>query len=194
MSVQALPVASRSCRMTPRRSPRRATFACRQRASRSSTRPESCLVWTRRRLGSRLRTVEEGFVRQDRLESWPGRAYPLGATFDGVGTNFAVYSEVGTEVRLCLFDESGQERVVPLIERNAFVWHAYLPGVLPGQRYGYRVAGPYDLDRGLRFNAAKLLLDPYAYAVEGEVEWNDAVFAHAHDDPDGPPNEQDSAP
>jgi isoamylase len=152
------------------------------------------LVWTRRRLGSRLRTVEEGFVRQDRLESWPGRAYPLGATFDGVGTNFAVYSEVGTEVRLCLFDESGRERVVPLIERNAFVWHAYLPGVLPGQRYGYRVAGPYDLDRGLRSNASKLLLDPYAYAVEGEVEWNEAVFAHAHDDPDGPPNEQDSAP
>ena len=132
-------------------------------------------------------------MRQEQIESWPGRAHPLGATFDGVGTNFAVYSEVGTEVLLCLFEEDGRERVVPLIERNAFVWHAYLPGVLPGQRYGYRVVGAYDLDRGLRGNSSKLLLDPYAYAVEGEVQWNEALFGHAYDDPEGPPNEHDSA-
>ena len=130
----------------------------------------------------------------DEVESWPGRAYPLGATFDGVGTNFAVYSEVGTEVVLCLFDEGDKERRIPLIERNAFVWHAYLPGVLPGQRYGYRVAGPYDPERGLRCNASELLLDPYAHAVEGEVVWNEALYSHGQDDPDGPPNDHDSAP
>ena len=131
---------------------------------------------------------------QNQMESWPGRAYPLGATFDGVGTNFAVYTELGTEVKLCLFDDQQREQVVPMIERNAFVWHAYLPGVLPGQRYGYRVVGPNDLEHGLRCSSSKLLLDPYAHAIEGEVEWNDALFGYNHDDPEGPPNEEDSAP
>jgi isoamylase len=133
-------------------------------------------------------------VPQNQLESWPGRAYPLGATFDGVGTNFAVYSGLGVEVQLCLFDEQLQEQAVPMIERNAFVWHAYLPGVLPGQRYGYRVVGPHDADQGLRCHSSKLLLDPYADAIEGEVVWNEALFGYNHGDPDGPPNEQDSAP
>ena len=128
------------------------------------------------------------------LESWPGRAYPLGATFDGVGTNFAVYSGLGSEVQLCLFDDQQREQAVPMIERNAFVWHAYLPGVLPGQRYGYRVVGPSDFEQGLRCHSSKLLLDPYAYAIEGEVEWNEALFGYNHDDPEGPPNEADSAP
>ncbi|MEO5840368.1 MAG: glycogen debranching protein GlgX [Acidimicrobiales bacterium] len=128
------------------------------------------------------------------MESWPGRAYPLGATFDGVGTNFAVYSELGSEVQLCLFDEEQREQAVPMIERNAFVWHTYLPGVLPGQRYGYRVVGPTDLGHGLRCNSSKLLLDPYAHAIEGEVQWNEALFGYNYDDPEGAPNEQDSAP
>jgi glycogen operon protein len=118
----------------------------------------------------------------------------LGATFDGIGTNFAVYSELGTEVQLCLFDEQKREQTVPMIERNAFVWHAYLPGVLPGQRYGYRVVGPHDVEHGMRCHSSKLLLDPYAYAIEGEVEWNEALFDYSHDDPEGPPNEEDSAP
>ncbi|HCB05344.1 MAG TPA: glycogen debranching enzyme, partial [Nocardioides bacterium] len=92
------------------------------------------------------------------MEVWPGRAYPLGATFDGSGTNFAIFSEVAERIELCLFDEAGVESRVELTEVDAYVWHGYLPRIQPGQRYGYRVHGPWDPARGLRCNPAKLLL------------------------------------
>ena len=103
------------------------------------------------------------------IEVWPGRGYPLGATFDGNGTNFALFSEVAEQIELCLFDEQGAQTALPLEEVDAFSWHAYLPNVGPGQRYGYRVHGPYAPDRGVRCNPSKLLLDPYARAIEGQV-------------------------
>src|ERR1700755_3297680 len=109
---------------------------------------------------------------------WPGNSYPLGATFDGVGTNFALFSEVAEQVELCLFDEAGAETRVPLHEVDGFVWHGYLPGIGPGQRYGYRVHARYDPAAGQRCNPAKLLLDPYAKAVEGSVRWDPAGFAY----------------
>jgi isoamylase len=123
---------------------------------------------------------------------WPGGSYPLGATYDGVGTNFALFSEVAERVELCLFDEDGTETRVPLHEVDGFVWHGYLPGIGPGQRYGYRVHGPYDPGRGQRCNPAKLLLDPYAKAIEGGVRWDQAVFAYPFGQPDER-NDTDSA-
>src|SRR5512142_2619955 len=125
---------------------------------------------------------------------WPGEPYPLGATYDGAGTNFALFSEVAERVELCLFDESGTETRVDLPESTGFVWHGYLPAVSPGLRYGYRVHGPWDPGNGLRCNPAKLLLDPYAKAIEGELRWDEAVFGHRWDDPEGSRNEDDSAP
>jgi len=122
----------------------------------------------------------------------PGQAYPLGATFDGIGTNFAVFSEIAQCVELCLF-EDGQEARIELPEVSAFCWHGYLPDVGPGTRYGYRVYGPWVPDEGLRCNPAKLLLDPYAKAIEGEVDWQRAVFPYrlrAEDEADS----ADSAP
>jgi glycogen operon protein len=104
-------------------------------------------------------------------EVWPGRPFPLGATCDGAGTNFALFSEHADRVELCLFDEDGQERRIELTARRALNWHCYLPGVGPGQRYGYRVHGPYAPHEGDRFNAAKLLIDPYAKAIDGVVDW-----------------------
>ena len=124
---------------------------------------------------------------------WPGEPYPLGATFDGVGTRFSVVSSVADGVELCLFDDEGTERRVELVERSGDVWHAELPDVQPGQRYGFRVHGPWDPAAGLRCNPAKLLLDPYARAIEGEVAWDEAVFGHRWDDPDAI-NDTDSAP
>ena len=124
---------------------------------------------------------------------WPGEAYPLGATYDGVGTNFALFSEVAERVELCLFDDAGTETRVPLPEVDAFVWHGYLPNIGPGQRYGFRVHGPYQPANGLRCNPAKLLLDPYAKAVDAQVDWDQACFDHPPDDPDKP-NDLDSAP
>jgi isoamylase len=103
------------------------------------------------------------------MQMWPGDAYPLGATYDGTGTNFAVFSEVADRVMLCLFDQAGCERQVELPEVDGFVWHGYLPGIGPGQRYAYRVHGPHDPPAGLRCNPAKLLLDPYAKAIDGPV-------------------------
>ena len=126
------------------------------------------------------------------MDVWPGTAYPLGATYDGTGTNFSLFSEVAERVDLCLIDEAGGERRVELEEVTALCWHAYLPGVEPGQRYGFRVHGEWRPDRGLRANPKKLLLDPYAKAVCGGLTWNDSVFAHQVDDPDGPPSELDS--
>jgi isoamylase len=124
---------------------------------------------------------------------WPGGAYPLGATFDGAGTNFAVFSEAAEQVDLCLLGDDGTETRVPLREVDAFVWHGYLPGISPGQRYGYRVHGPYDPAAGHRCNPAKLLLDPYAKAIDGAVRWDPAVFAYPFGHPDER-NDTDSAP
>jgi len=120
------------------------------------------------------------------MRVWPGTAYPLGATWDGSGTNFALFSEVATAVELCLFGpgdagqgaDSGAERRIALTEVDGFVWHCYLPEIGPGQRYGYRVHGPYQPERGRRCNPAKLLLDPYGKAVEGGVRWHEALFSY----------------
>jgi len=120
------------------------------------------------------------------METWRGAAYPLGATFDGSGTNFALFSEVAERVELCLFDDDGSrtETRVEVTEVDAFVWHVYLPHVQPGQRYGYRVHGPWDPAQGLRCNPAKLLLDPYARATSGDITWGQAMFGHRFDAPD----------
>lgn len=117
---------------------------------------------------------------------WPGRPYPLGPIWDGQGTNFAIYSENASEVELCLYDAPGDDtpvRSVRLRERTAFVWHGYLPGVGPGQYYGYRVNGEYKPDQGLRFNPFKLLIDPYAKAVAGRVDYSAWPFAYMADQP-----------
>jgi isoamylase len=128
------------------------------------------------------------------VDIWPGTPYPLGATSDGLGTNFSVFSEIAERVELCLYDDAGQEHRVDLPEITAFCWHGYVPGVGPGQRYGFRVHGPWAPHEGHRCNPAKLLLDPYVKAVEGDIRWNEAVFPYRFADPDGPPNDDDSAP
>jgi glycogen operon protein len=104
-------------------------------------------------------------------EVWPGRPFPLGANWDGGGTNFSIFSEHAERVELCLFNDAGDEERVEVRNRRALNWHCYLPGVGPGQRYGYRVYGRYAPEAGLRFNPAKLLIDPYAKAIEGTVDW-----------------------
>ena len=126
------------------------------------------------------------------MQSWPGSAYPLGATFDGSGTNFALFSEGAERVELCLFGDRGKETRIEMRDVDAFVWHVYLPTVQPGQRYGYRVHGPNDPANGQRFNPNKLLLDPYAKAVEGQVQWGQEVFGYDFGDPDSR-NDEDSA-
>src|SRR3954454_36714 len=132
-------------------------------------------------------------TRRRHVEIWPGKAYPLGATFDGSGTNFALFSEVAERVHLCLFDAEGAETRVELTEVDAYVWHGYLPGVQPGQRYGYRVTGPWDPENGLRCNPNKLLLDPYAKATAGDIEWNQSMFGYTFGKEDER-NDDDSAP
>jgi isoamylase len=126
------------------------------------------------------------------LRPWPGSAYPLGATYDGVGTNFALFSEVAEQVVLCLFDEAGTETQVRLEEVDGFVHHGYLSGIGPGQRYGYRVHGPYEPEKGLRCNPHKLLIDPYAKAFSHGVDWDESLFAYSFDDPEQR-NDLDSA-
>jgi isoamylase len=126
------------------------------------------------------------------VHPWPGSPYPLGADYDGAGTNFAVFSEVAESVELCLFGPDGTETRVRLPEVDGFVHHGYLPTVGPGQVYGYRVHGPYDPAQGFRCNPNKLLLDPYAKAVTGDVDWDEAVFGYPFGDPDGR-NDADSA-
>ncbi|MDX3799034.1 glycogen debranching protein GlgX [Streptomyces sp. AK04-3B] len=118
------------------------------------------------------------------VPAWSGHPYPLGADFDGQGTNFALFSEVAERVDLVLVDDDGASRDVPVTEVDGFVWHAYLPGVGPGQRYGYRVHGPWKPSCGHRCNPAKLLLDPYARAVDGQIDNDASLFERAGDRPD----------
>ncbi|CAJ1510282.1 glycogen debranching protein GlgX [[Mycobacterium] burgundiense] len=129
-------------------------------------------------------------------EVWPGKAYPLGATYDGSGTNFALFSEVAERVELCLFDDDGagglRETRIKLPEVDGFVWHGFLPGVESGQRYGYRVHGPYDPGSGHRCNPSKLLLDPYSKAIDGNFNWDQSLFGYNFGDPDSR-NDDDSA-
>jgi glycogen operon protein len=124
---------------------------------------------------------------------WPGAPYPLGATYDGSGTTFSLYTEVADRVELCLFDDDGTETRVELPEVTAFCHHGHLPGIGPGQRYGYRVHGPWDPPAGHRCNPAKLLLDPYSKAVEGEVADGDLIYDHRQGSTDEP-DDRDSAP
>ena len=135
----------------------------------------------------RVGEIEEGTMRP-----WPGHASPLGASYDGGGTNFAVFSSVAERIELCLFSPQGKEVRVTLTEVDGSVHHGYLPTVGPGQRYGFRVHGPYEPSRGLRCNPSKLLIDPYAKAVDGPVLWDEAAFAYPFGDPDGY-NDADSA-
>ena len=128
---------------------------------------------------------------------WPGKSFPLGATWDGRGTNFALFAENATFVQLCLFDSADamaeSERIV-LPEQTDMVWHGYLPDVEPGQLYGYRVYGPYDIEHGHRFNHNKLLLDPYARLIGRDLKWDDAVFGYQMGEEDTSFDERDSAP
>jgi isoamylase len=118
-------------------------------------------------------------MREVHVRPHPGHPFPLGATWDGKGVNFALYSEHASGVELCLMDEFGLETTrIPLRERTAFTWHGYLPGIGPGQLYGYRVAGPYEPDKGLRFNPNCLLLDPYAKALDRPEHWDEGLFAY----------------
>ncbi|MYR02625.1 glycogen debranching enzyme, partial [Streptomyces sp. SID6139] len=114
---------------------------------------------------------------------WSGQPYPLGASFDGQGTNFALFSEVAERVDLILVDDTGKETSIRLHEVDGFVWHAYLPGIAPGQRYGYRVHGPWQPSLGHRCNPRKLLLDPYARAVDGQIDNHASLYERS---PDGP--------
>ena len=128
---------------------------------------------------------------------WPGKPYPLGATWDGQGVNFALFSEHATRVEVCLFDDAGatvESQRITLPEQTDYVWHAYIPDLVPGQCYGYRVHGPYTPERGLRFNPNKLLVDPYAKALSGQIQWADALFGYTVGEDDNTLDERDSAP
>lgn len=114
----------------------------------------------------------------------PGSMYPLGASYDGAGVNFALYSQVAQKVELCLFDEHDAETRIEMTEQNSYVWHNYIPGLQPGQRYGYRVYGPYDPMHGLRCNPNKLLLDPYSKAIEGNIDGDESLFSYWFKSPD----------
>ena len=131
------------------------------------------------------------------IKIWPGKPYPLGATWDGAGVNFSLFSENATKVELCLFDgaDGRRETRIPMREQTHQIWHIYLPEARPGQFYGYRVHGPYEPQLGQRFNPSKLLLDPYAKAIHGIVQWSDALFGYAigHPDQDLSRSDSDSA-
>lgn len=117
---------------------------------------------------------------------WPGQPYPLGATWDGAGTNFALFSENATKVELCLFDSVRAKREsvrLTLPEQTDMVWHGYVPDVQPDQLYGFRVHGPYAPHEGHRFNPHKIMLDPYAKAIVRKTNWSDAMFAYRIGDP-----------
>ena len=130
----------------------------------------------------------------DTIEVWPGSAYPLGSTYDGAGTNFAIFSSVAERVELCLIDREGAETRVELDEVDNHVWHAYLPGVAPGQRYGYRVHGPWDPHNGKRCDPSKLLVDPYARAFDGQFDKDSSLFSYDPnaEEPGEGRNEEDS--
>ncbi len=130
------------------------------------------------------------------LRVWRGNPYPLGATWDGSGVNFAIFSEHAEAVDLCLFDADGTEQRVRLVEQTDLVWHCYLPDVRPGQRYGYRVHGPYAPEQGHRFNPSKLLIDPYAKRFDDTIRWDDSMFGYriGAEERDLEPDERDSAP
>jgi isoamylase len=129
------------------------------------------------------------------MKLWPGEPYPLGATWDGSGVNFALFSENATRAELCLFDNTDSETRIDLPEVTDFSWHGYLPGIGPGQRYGFRVHGPYNPQAGHRFNPTKLLLDPYAKAIDGGQSWSNALYGYqvGHPAADLSCDEQDSA-
>jgi len=118
------------------------------------------------------------------MQVWPGKSYPLGATFDGTGTNFSLFSEAAERVELCLLDDDDNEERIELTEVDAYVWHVYLADIQPGQRYGYRVHGPHDPGSGNRCNPAKLLLDPYAKAIDGQIDGDQALFSYDFGEPD----------
>src|SRR5512142_1191676 len=133
------------------------------------------------------------------MRQWPGSPYPLGATWDGIGVNFAIFSEHATSVELCLFDSASSTREsarIPLTEQTDMVWHVYLPDIQPGQLYGYRLDGPYDPDAGHRFNAKKIVLDPYAKSLGRVTRWSDEIFGYRIGDPQGDlaRDDRDSAP
>jgi glycogen operon protein len=120
------------------------------------------------------------------MEVWPGAPFPLGATWDGEGTNFSLFTQHAERVELCLFDDDGHETRVALEDSTYHVWHGYLPQIGPGQRYGFRVHGPYAPGEGHRFNPCKLLIDPYAKAVSGELGAGPAIYAHDLEQPERP--------
>ncbi len=128
------------------------------------------------------------------MKMWPGQPYPLGAVYDGSGTNFSIFSEVAERVELCLFDEEGNEQRIELREVTGMCWHGYFPEVEPGQLYGFRVHGPWNPEEGHRCNPSKLLVDPYAKAIVGEVRWDEAVFPYSFQDGPEVKSESDSAP
>jgi glycogen operon protein len=142
---------------------------------------------------------EPELVKKVKAKVYPGSPYPLGATWDGKGVNFALYAENATGVELCLFNDPKDETEaarIPIIERSAQIWHVYIPDAKPGQLYGYRVQGPYEPAAGHRFNPAKLLIDPYAKAIAGKIEWSDTLFGYKTGDEaeDLSMSETDSAP
>ena len=115
------------------------------------------------------------------MRVWPGQPYPLGATWDGAGVNFAIFAENATKVELCFFDSAdadAEAHRLQLREQTDLVWHAYLPDVLPGQLYGYRVHGPFEPAKGHRFNHNKLVLDPYAKLIGRDLRWDDSLFGY----------------
>src|SRR6516225_1203591 len=116
---------------------------------------------------------------QPRLATvWPGNPYPLGASYDGAGTNFSLFSEIAEKVELCLIDDDGSESRIAMDEVDGYVWHAYLPNMTPGQRYGFRVHGPFDPAAGHRCDPSKLLLDPYGKAFHGDFTFGQALFSY----------------
>lgn len=143
--------------------------------------------WGRRADGSSIKRLVDMLndtVKHQR-RVWPGLSYPFEATWDGSGTNFAIFSAHAEKVELCLFDETGGREAdrIDLPECTHEVWHGYLPDVHIGQLYGYRVSGPYEPDKGHRFNHHKLLLDPYAKALRGRLLWDDALYGYTIGDP-----------
>jgi isoamylase len=131
-----------------------------------------------------LSTLRSHDIEDFDMDIWPGRPYPLGATFDGTGANFALFSEVAERVQLCLIGDRGKETKLEMTEVDGYVWHAYIPNIQPGQRYGYRVHGPYDPANGHRCNPNKLLLDPYAKAIDGQIDGDESLFSNHFLNPD----------